>query len=107
MRVRRIRKGCASWLPIVACALGLAGCGGASKPAAGGSAGTTAATPAIPRTPDGRPDLQGTWSFANLTPMERPREFGDKATITEAEAKEFAERIKVRGNSSVTMELAY
>jgi hypothetical protein len=31
------------------------------------------ATPwTLPRTPDGRPDLQGTWSNATLTPLERP-----------------------------------
>ena len=33
--------------------------------------------PAAPRTPDGRPDLQGIWSFATLTPLERPRELAD------------------------------
>ena len=27
----------------------------------------------VPRTPDGRPDLQGNWSSATLTPLERPR----------------------------------
>ena len=43
-----------------------------------------------PRTPDGRPDLQGVWDFATLTPMERPKEFGDKAVLTEQEAAEYA-----------------
>lgn len=46
----------------------------------------------IPRTPDGRPDLQGTWDFAQLTPLERPSEFKDKDSITEKEAEEFAQR---------------
>jgi hypothetical protein len=27
----------------------------------------------VPRTPDGRPDLQGNWSSATITPLERPR----------------------------------
>ena len=27
---------------------------------------------AVPRTPDNRPDLQGVWDFAQLTPFERP-----------------------------------
>ena len=28
--------------------------------------------PGVPRTPDGKPDLQGTWSNATITPLERP-----------------------------------
>ena len=40
----------------------------------------------IPRTPDGHPDLQGTWTNATLTPMERPAAFAGKATLTDAEA---------------------
>ena len=47
---------------------------------------------AIPRTPDGRPDLQGTWDFAQLTPLERPSEFANKDAVTEEEAEEFAQR---------------
>jgi hypothetical protein len=43
----------------------------------------------IPRTPDGHPDLQGIWSNATRTPMERPAEFANKPTLTEAEAKEW------------------
>jgi hypothetical protein len=45
-----------------------------------------------PRMPDGHPDLQGMWDFAQLTPFERPSEFGEKKTITEEEAEEFAQR---------------
>ena len=29
--------------------------------------------PAVPRTPDGRPDLQGNWTNATITPLERLR----------------------------------
>jgi hypothetical protein len=47
---------------------------------------------AIERTADGRPDLQGTWDFAQLTPFERPDAFKDKDAITEEEAEEFAQR---------------
>jgi hypothetical protein len=32
---------------------------------------------AIPRTPDGRPDLQGTYDVATITPVERPKELPD------------------------------
>jgi len=45
-----------------------------------------------PRTADGRPDLQATWDFAQLTPFERPSEFADKTTVTDEEAEEFAQR---------------
>jgi len=41
----------------------------------------------VPRTPDGKPDLQGFWDFATLTPLERPANLKDKAVLTEEEAK--------------------
>ena len=40
----------------------------------------------VPRTPDGHPDLQGVWTNATITPMERPRALAGKATLTDAEA---------------------
>src|SRR5262249_23580111 len=40
-----------------------------------------------PMTPDGQPDLQGIWTNATITPFERPTALGDKAFLTEAEAK--------------------
>jgi hypothetical protein len=42
-----------------------------------------------PRTANGRPDLQGVWSNAVLTPLERPAELGDKAFLDEQEAENF------------------
>ncbi len=42
-----------------------------------------------PRTPDGHPDLQGVWTNATLTPMERPAVFAGKPTVTEAEARAY------------------
>jgi len=39
-----------------------------------------------PRTPDGHPDLQGIWTNATITPMERPANLAGKATLTDAEA---------------------
>ncbi len=60
--------------------------------AIGFSAMTTICTAAdewvIPRTPDGKPDLQGIWTNATQTPLERPAEFGDKRFLTEEEASE-------------------
>jgi hypothetical protein len=39
-----------------------------------------------PRTPDGQPDLQGYWTNATTTPLERPTEFTGKQILTEQEA---------------------
>ena len=44
----------------------------------------------LPRTPDGHPDLQGTWTNATLTPMERPPEFAGKLTLTAEPALGFS-----------------
>jgi hypothetical protein len=41
------------------------------------------------RTSDGRSDLQGFWTNGTATPLERPEEFADKPSLTEAEAAEF------------------
>jgi hypothetical protein len=49
---------------------------------------TSAKTWTPPRTPDGHPDLQGIWTNSTMTPLERPRELGDKAVFTEQEAAE-------------------
>lgn len=45
----------------------------------------------VQRTESGKPDLTGTYNIATLTPLQRPERYGDKATITEAEAKEISE----------------
>ena len=39
----------------------------------------------VARTPWGHPDLQGTWSNATTTPLERPAEFAQKAVLTDEE----------------------
>ena len=41
----------------------------------------------VPRTPDGKPDLQGFWDFRTLTPLERPNSVGEKSVLTEEEAR--------------------
>jgi hypothetical protein len=41
------------------------------------------------RTPWGDPDLQGLWTNATITPFERPRELGDKQTLSAEEAAAF------------------
>ena len=42
-----------------------------------------------PRAPDGHPDLQGTFTFRTLTPMQRPTELGERSVLTEEEAAEW------------------
>jgi hypothetical protein len=42
----------------------------------------------VPRTPDGKPDLQGVWGNNSVTPMTRPRQWKDKQTLTDAEVEE-------------------
>ena len=69
----------------------------ASMQRAGANRPTTAANAAswkVPRTPDGQPDLQGVWSFATLTPLERPAEFATKEVLTEQEAAAFEAALK-------------
>ena len=46
----------------------------------------------LPRTPDGHPDLQGIWTNATLTPIERPDTFAGKATVTDAEARAYEKK---------------
>lgn len=74
------------WMGMVV--MTLSGPVAAQAPARPGGQGATA----IPRTPDGHPDLQGVWTNATITRMERPPEFAGKATVTDAEAKAYEEK---------------
>ncbi len=50
-----------------------------------------------PRTPDGRPDLQGVWDFATLAPLERPRSLGRGHLVVET--TNFTDKTSFRGTS--------
>ena len=52
---------------------------GQSRPAA-------AKTWKAPRTADNQPDLQGIWTNATITPLERPLDFAGKVFFTPPEA---------------------
>ncbi len=42
----------------------------------------------VERTPDGHPDLQGVWANNVVTPLQRPKHWEGKKTLTEAEIRE-------------------
>jgi hypothetical protein len=47
---------------------------------------------AILSTRDGHPDLQGNWTNATLTPLERPAQFAGKVTLSDAEAQAYEKK---------------
>jgi hypothetical protein len=63
----------------------------AAAPAANAATTTDAVNP-VPRTADGHPDLQGYWTNATVTPLERPKDLGNKAFFTPEEAAEYAKK---------------
>lgn len=54
--------------------------------------GQTSKTGKTLRTPDGHPDLQGIWSNATITPLERPADLAGKTVLTEKEARDYERR---------------
>jgi hypothetical protein len=63
-----------------------------SLPAASNGQPAVAEGFVVGRTHDGQPDLQGIWSNAVLTPLERPADLADKEFLTEQEAAEYQRR---------------
>ncbi|HUR32621.1 MAG TPA: hypothetical protein VM032_02430 [Vicinamibacterales bacterium] len=57
---------------------------------------TASAPGAMPRLPDGHPDLQGTYDVATLTPLERPAAFGDQLNMTEQQARQLEGAVAAR-----------
>jgi hypothetical protein len=47
-----------------------------------------------PRTADGKPDLQGIWNNATLTPLERPKALGSKEFYTDEEFAKLMTRVR-------------
>ena len=45
-----------------------------------------------PRTDSGAPDLQGVWDYRTMTPLERPRDFAGKETLTPEEAAAYEQQ---------------
>jgi hypothetical protein len=48
----------------------------------------------VPRMPDGHPDFQGVWANNGMTPLERPKQFGMRATMTDAELADLQKKAK-------------
>ncbi len=51
------------------------------------------------RNAQGHPDIQGIWDFRTLTPLERPKDLGDKANFSEEEEQAFRNKV-VAGNDT-------
>jgi hypothetical protein len=77
---------------IAAVSLAPSSMAGQASPAAGKSR-----TPL--RTVDGQPDLQGIWTNATVTPLERPAEHAGKEFLTETEAAEYEKQARQRNNA--------
>jgi hypothetical protein len=68
--------------------------GQAPSAAVNAQAGAKSWAPA--RTPDGQPDLQGIWTNATLTPLERPAELAGKEFLTPLEAEVYQKQVLAR-----------
>ena len=66
----------------------------AQRPA--GSSSTTTGAKAIPRTAEGTPDMQGDWTNATYTPLERPEALKGKEFFTPEEAAAYQEEAAAR-----------
>ena len=76
---------------IIVCVLLAAGPVGAQTPGSVGERWT------VPRTPAGRPDLQGIWTTQTFTPLQRPDRFAGKEFLTEEEAAQLTEVLTAPG----------
>src|SRR5688572_24666013 len=74
MRLRMVRAGFALLAVLALAPLPAAAQGKASTP---------------PRTPDGKPSLEGTYTFSTITPLQRPDALAGKDTLTDQEAAAF------------------
>src|SRR5258708_7053463 len=69
---------------------------GEGSPKAGPAAKTTSKRGTPKHTQWGDPDLQGTWDYRTITPLERPQNMGDRQFLTDAEAAQLEARAAKR-----------
>ena len=66
-----------------------------TAPVSGQTGRQTAAPPStVLRTADGHPDIEGVWTFATATPLERPAMFTGKSVMTDEEAEEYLAQLR-------------
>jgi len=63
--------------------------------------------PSTPRTRDGRPDLQGVWTNATYTPLERPSSLSGKTALTGDEAAAYEQKRLDEENSQPADDVHY
>jgi hypothetical protein len=66
----------------------------AQQPAAPAARSARATGWVLPRTADGRPDLEGVWENNSATPLERPRQLADKPRLSDEELATFERRAR-------------
>jgi hypothetical protein len=66
----------------------VAALGAQQQPATAPAAASAPAGWTVPRLPDGKPDFHGVWGNNSVTPMTRPTQWKDKASLTDAEVEE-------------------
>ncbi|SVB96516.1 uncharacterized protein METZ01_LOCUS249370, partial [marine metagenome] len=54
--------------------------------------------PGSMKTPDGQPDISGTFTFRTLTPFQRPQALADKVALDTEEAAQFEASERIRLN---------
>jgi hypothetical protein len=67
-------------------------------PAAPAAQTTAAKSWTPPKTPLGDPDLQGIYNYGTSTPLQRPRQLGDKQVLSDEEAADLQEEIAANLN---------
>jgi hypothetical protein len=106
MRHRAVMLLAVRWLSAIAI-LSPSDVAGQASDAGPGAKTPRAQRSIMPRTPDGKPDLQGIWDFRTATPLERPPEFAEKEFLSPDDAaaveRRAVERLRVRTADDLLM----